>query len=143
MVKQRSTARRYHSLLALGLALLPAATAAGAAELAGSEWRPVRIGASDLAADTKAFVQFRSGGELVGQGGCNRFFGRYKIEGETIEIGPIGATRMACPEPVMAEEASFLAALEAARTWTRDRTSLVLFDAEKHEQARLQQTDAD
>jgi len=142
MVRQRSTGRRY-GLLALSLALLPAATAAGAAELAGSEWRPVRIGAADLAADTKAFVQFRSGGELAGQGGCNRFFGRYKIEGETIEIGPIGATRMACPEPVMAEEASFLAALEAAKTFARERTSLVLFDADKHEQARLQQTDAD
>ena len=143
MVKQRTASRRCPGLLALGLALLPATAAAGAAELAGSEWRPVRIGASDVAPDTKAFVQFKSGGELAGQGGCNRFFGRYKTEGETIEIGPIGATRMACPEPVMAAEASFLAALEAARTWARDRTTLVLFDAEKHEQARLQQTDAD
>ena len=143
MVKRRMTGRRSPGLLVLGLALLPATSAAGTAELAGSEWRPVRLGASDVAPDTKAFVQFRSGGELAGQGGCNRFFGRYKIEGETIEIGPIGATRMACPEPVMAQEASLLAALEAARTWTRDRTSLVLFDAEKHEQARLQQTDAD
>ena len=43
----------------------------------------------------------------------------------------------------MAQEASLLAALEAAKTFARDRTSLVLFDAEKHEQARLQQTDAD
>ena len=143
MVEQRSTGGRYVGLLALGLALLLAPSSVGAAELAGSEWRPVRIGAADVAADTKAFVQFKSGGELTGQGGCNRFFGRYKIDGETIEIGPIGATRMACPEPVMAEEASFLAALEAAKTFVRDRTSLVLFDAEKHEQARLQQTDAD
>ena len=143
MVEQLSTGGRYVGLLALGLALLLAPSSAGAAELAGSEWRPVRIGAADLAADTKAFVQFRSGGELAGQGGCNRFFGRYKIDGETIEIGPIGATRMACPEPVMAEEAGLLAALEAAKTFARDRASLVLFDAEKHEQARLQQTDAD
>ena len=86
MVKQRSTGRRYTGLLALGLALLPVATAAGAAELAGSEWRPVRLGATDVAADTKAFVQFKSGGELAGQGGCNRFFGRYRIEGETIRF---------------------------------------------------------
>ena len=143
MVVQQATGRRGRGLLAFGLALLLGTSTAGAAELAGSEWRPVRLGASDVASDTKAFVQFRSGGELAGQGGCNRFFGRYKIEGETIEIGPIGATRMACPEPVMAQEASLLAAFEAARTWARDRTSLVLFDAEKHEQARLQQTDAD
>ena len=143
MVEQRSTGGRCPGLLALGLALVLAPCCAGAAELAGSEWRPVRIGAADVAADTKAIVQFKSGGELAGQGGCNRFFGRYKIDGETIEIGPIGATRMACPEPVMAQEASLLAALEAAKTFARDRTSLVLFDADKHEQARLQQTDAD
>ena len=123
--------------------LLAAAASARADELAGSEWRPVRIGATDVSSDAKAFVQFKSAGELAGDGGCNRFFGRYKIAGDAIEIGPLGATRMACAEPAMALEARFLAALEAARTWHRDRTSLILLDAEQHEQARLQQTDAD
>ena len=143
MAKQRAAGRWRWGLLPLGLVAVLAAADGEAAELAGSEWRPVRLGSVDVAPDAKAFVQFRSGGELAGQGGCNRFFGRYRTDGDKIEIGPIGATRMACPEPVMTLEASFLAALEAARTWQRDRTSLVLFDAEKHEQARLQQTDAD
>jgi hypothetical protein len=43
----------------------------------------------------------------------------------------------------MALEARFLAALEAARLWHRERTSLILLDAGRHGQARLLQTDAD
>ena len=104
--------------------------------------RPI-AGRCAVAPDSKLFVQVKSGGELAGNGGCNRFFGRYKITGDAIEIGPLGATRMACPEPAMALEARFLAALEAARLWHRDRTSLILLDAERHDQARLLQTDAD
>ena len=124
-------------------ALLATAASARAEDLAGSEWRPSQIGSAAVAPDANVFVQFKSGGELAGHGGCNRFFGRYKIAGDAIEIGSLGATRMACPEPAMGLEARFLAALEAARTWHRDRTSLILLDAEQHEQARLQQTDAD
>ena len=124
-------------------ALLATAASAGAEDLAGSEWRPSQIGSSAVAPDSKVFVQFKNGGELAGNGGCNRFFGRYKITGDAIEIGPLGATKMACPEPAMALETRFLAALEAARLWHRDRTSLILLDAERHQQARLLQTDAD
>jgi len=128
----------------LALAALLALPAGGrAAELAGSEWRPVRIGAADIATDIRAFVQFRADGELAGQGGCNRFFGRYRIAGDAIGIGPLGATRMACPAPAMELEAAFFAALEAARTFRRDRTRLVLLDVDGHEQAELRQTDAD
>ena len=128
----------------LALALLLALPAGGrAAELAGSEWRPVRIGAADAVADALAFVQFKAAGELAGQGGCNRFFGHYRIAGDAIAIGPLGATRMACPAPAMALEAAFFAALEAARTFRRDRTRLVLLDVDGHEQAELRQTDAD
>ena len=131
-------------LLPLGLAaMLVVCATARAEDLAGSEWRPVRIGTAEVAPAAKAFVQFKAGGELAGHGGCNRFFGRYQTAGEAIEIGGLGATRMACPAPIMAVEAEIFAALEAARTWQRDRTSLVLFDGAKRELARLQQTDAD
>jgi len=32
---------------------------------------------------------------------CNRFFGNYELESNRIKIGPIGATKMECQEPIM------------------------------------------
>jgi heat shock protein HslJ len=51
--------------------------------------------------------------QLVGSSGCNRYFGRARA-GEApgeLEVGPVGGTRMACPEPVMQVEERYLAAL--------------------------------
>ena len=115
----------------------------GAANLAGSEWRPSRIGTSAVSPEARLFVQFKGAGQLAGHGGCNRFFGQYKISGNEISIGPVGATRMACAEPVMALEMAFFSALERAKSFRRDKTTLVLFDASGKEQASLIQTDWD
>ena len=35
---------------------------------------------------------------IYGFSGCNRFFGRYTIEGNTIKLEPGGSTMMACPD---------------------------------------------
>jgi heat shock protein HslJ len=49
-----------------------------------------------------------------GFGGCNRFFGAYVAgaDGGLAIPSPIGATRMACPEPIGKVESALLAALE-------------------------------
>jgi heat shock protein HslJ len=54
-------------------------------------------------------------GRLAGSSGCNRFMGRITVRpGGRVEIGPIASTRMACPEPLMAQERALFDALEAA-----------------------------
>jgi heat shock protein HslJ len=93
-------------------------TAMGA-ELGGGEWQPISIGSSPVPSDTNMFVQFKGDGQLVDHGGCNRFFGSYRITGGMIEIGPLGATRMACPGSIMALETALFNALEAADTFER------------------------
>ena len=35
---------------------------------------------------------------MYGFSGCNRFFGRYSTEGNTIKLEPGGSTMMACPD---------------------------------------------
>ena len=53
-------------------------------------------------------------GRLTGNSGCNNYFTAPTL-GEMpgdVSVGPIGATRMACPEPEMAVEARFLSQLE-------------------------------
>ena len=129
-------------LLAAYILICPSAPAS-AVNLAGSEWRPSRIGTSAISPEARLIVQFKSAGQLAGHGGCNRFFGQYKISGNAIRIGPVGATRMACAEPLMTLEMGFFSALEGARSFRRDKTKLVLFDASGKELASLIQTDWD
>jgi heat shock protein HslJ len=61
---------------------------------------------------TKATLTFLKTGEIAGEGPCNRYFGAMKAQYPWFDAGPIGSTRMACPD--MAPEAAFLTALEAA-----------------------------
>ena len=117
--------------------------AAAAAQLAGSEWRPTEIGGVEVPAGSDLFVRFGGEGKLRGHGGCNGFFGTYRLAGDGIEIGKLGATRMACAEPVMAREALFLQALAKARQFARDRIDLLLTDGAGNPVVRLIQTDAD
>lgn len=60
----------------------------------------------------RATLTFPKAGEIAGQGPCNRYFGAMSAPYPQFSAGPIGSTRMACPE--MAAETAFLAALQAA-----------------------------
>jgi len=84
--------------------------------LTSSAWRPARLAEMKLDEDTQMYVQFDSDGQVSGHAGCNRFFGSYDLNDEKMEIGPLGATRMACPEPAMSFELSFLEALQSTAT---------------------------
>ncbi len=114
-------------LLGLVLAVGTAGMTMGT-DLAGSEWRPSFMIASDLPAGTHMLVHFNPDGKVTGSGGCNRFFGSYSTSGNTIKIGPLASTRKGCPGLLEAETA-FFATLEAAKSFTQDGDSLVLYDA--------------
>lgn len=66
------------------------------------------------------------GGNASGFGGCNTFRGSYELDGDSISIGPLAATLMACEEPKMAAEGAYLPALEAADAWAVEDGELVL-----------------
>ena len=55
-------------------------------------------------------------GRAGGSGGCNRFGGRYKLDGDRLSFDPMAMTMMACPEN-METENGFLGALKAVRGW--------------------------
>jgi heat shock protein HslJ len=52
-----------------------------------------------------------AGGRASGFSGCNRFTGGYSQDGDTLVVGPLAGTMMACPEPRMAAEKAFLGGL--------------------------------
>ncbi|HPE79753.1 MAG TPA: META domain-containing protein [Gammaproteobacteria bacterium] len=117
---------------------------AHSATLQGSEWTPLSLREVPLTATSPVFVQFASKGRLLGFGGCNRLFADYQTgAGNTIFIGPVAATRMACEEGVLAYEAEFAAALEHSRTYLRQQTRLTLFDSAGTPILELRQTDWD
>jgi len=62
---------------------------------------------------------FDKEGRLSGTGGCNNYNASYKIDGNTIQIGPAASTRMMCatPEGVMEQESAYFIALEAAKAF--------------------------
>lgn len=68
---------------------------------------------------TEITAEFTPDGALAGDGGCNSYFGSYEVDGESISIGQMGMTEMACMEPegVMDQEQQFLAALQTAATY--------------------------
>ena len=75
-----------------------------------------------VAAGTKITLTYQDG-KFAGSSGCNRYFVEVKDgeRGEAITVSAqIGATRMACEEPVMAEEQRFLGLLaKVNRFWFR------------------------
>ncbi len=111
--------------------------------LAGSEWRPLEVGGEAPASAEAMFVVFGGEGRLHGNGGCNTFSGGYESDGSDLSVTPLAATRMACPEPAMADENAFLAALQGATAFLREGTELTLFDGQGNVTARLAQTDWD
>jgi heat shock protein HslJ len=103
----------------------------------------VQLGEHAVADTASLFVRFEAEGRVAGHGGCNRFFGSYQITDGRISIGPLGATRMACPEPDMNLETEFFQALEQARGFSRDGARLVFTDEQGNTGAIFRQTDWD
>ena len=57
----------------------------------------------------KVSIALTKDGNVQGYGGCNRFFGGYQLEGESISFSPIASTRRYCEETMAVEDALFTA----------------------------------
>ncbi len=66
---------------------------------------------------------------LSGVAGCNNYFTSYEVDGAQMAINAsIGATRMMCPEPQIALENAYLAALENVSSFEIDSDALKIMD---------------
>ncbi len=85
------------------------------ADLEGVTWKLSRWSRGEPVVDNVEVTAAFETGNVSGRSGCNRYFGA--IAGaapDELEIGPLGVTKMLCPEPLMAVESRFLGALESA-----------------------------
>ena len=66
-------------------------------------------------------------GRVVGHGGCNRFFGSYKVEGDRLHFSALGATKMACPGDIGDLEDAFFNVLGSVRRFKLSGDVLEVF----------------
>ena len=117
---------RFWLLLALAAALLAGGCGGDddGPPLEGTEW--ALASGVDVPEDADPPTLLLEEGNASGFGGCNTFTGGYELDGDSISIGPLAGTLMACELQKMAVEGAYLPALEAADAWSIDGDELVL-----------------
>lgn len=95
-----------------------ASTAPDPAAIPGTTWTVSSIGGVATVAGSQPTITFGADGNLNGTTGCNNYFGPYKLDGGSIEIGDLGSTLMLCEGPVGAQEVTFMAALPKSTAWS-------------------------
>ncbi|HEY7206554.1 MAG TPA: META domain-containing protein [Methylomirabilota bacterium] len=99
--------------------------------LRNTYWKLVRLGDAPVAvADRQrepSLVFAASEARVSGHGGCNRVTGSFEVDGARLKIGPLAATRMACPDG-MEREQRFLRAIQAVTTYRIRGSHLDLMD---------------
>ena len=110
--------------------------AADASELEGVPW--VLASGVDVAGweDVAPSATFADG-RVAGSTGCNRFSGAYATDGESLELGQVASTEMACAPPAGEVESAFVAALQRVAVWSVTDDELVLHDADHEEVLRF------
>ena len=88
--------------------------------LTGSHWVSIE--------NSKQSVEFKAS-QIVGNAGCNQFFGTYNQKDEKILVNPLATTRMACAHDVMLKERDFLVTLQSAKHVEIDANVLILKNA--------------
>lgn len=117
---------RFWLLLALAAALLAGGCGGDddGPPLEGTEW--ALASGVDVPEDADPPTLLLEDGNASGFGGCNTFTGGYELDGDSISIGPLAGTLMACELQKMAVEGAYMPALEAADAWSIDGDELVL-----------------
>ena len=93
-------------------------------------------------ADTEVTAVFGADGQLSGSAGCNTYNAPYTLDGAKITIGAPVTTRMMCAQPIMDQEAQYLAAIQLAATYNVQGARLDLRSAEDALQATYNQQPA-
>ena len=95
--------------------------------LVGTEWQLIQLGGETIQPQEGSFTITLSAekGQISGVGACNRLSGTYRSdEKRSLRIGPLAATRMACPD--LKREQAFIEALESATHYDMDGPMLLI-----------------
>jgi heat shock protein HslJ len=65
-------------------------------------------------------------GQIRGNASCNQYFAAYRLDGDRLEVGDIGATKMGCEALIMKQEQTFMNALRTAQSYEINGRRLTL-----------------
>ena len=132
-------ARPALAALALAGALLicGAAPAIAQEDVTNARWRIEAIGGAPTLEAGKTRFTITPDGQLSGSAGCNSFGGAGSFKAGGVTVGPLHATQMACPQPLMEQEGRFISALKRSVRYELREDALILRDAAGAETARL------
>lgn len=118
----------------------PRAPAPGPLQLAGTQWKFVKVDGHDVPPAVKATLVFESNGHVSGHAGCNSYGGPWTASNGALNFGGMLSTKMACLEPAgaMSTEREVFAALRDTARARMQGQELVLLDANGAALATLQ-----
>jgi heat shock protein HslJ len=129
--------RRAKHVLALALVVALVLTACGgeSTSLTGDEWILTTLEGAPLIAEAPITAAFTEEGQVAGTAGCNTYSGSYEVDGDSLSFGVMATTLMACPQPIMDQERSYLAALERTESYALADGVLMLYGSGESELA--------
>ncbi|RXI27790.1 META domain-containing protein [Aliarcobacter trophiarum] len=103
--------------------------------LENSKWELISLNQKEIKKLEKvANINFEKD-RVFGNLGCNNFFGAYKLNKDSLEIGQVGSTMMMCID--MSVENEFSKVLQNVKTYKIDNSSLIFFDKDVVEIAKF------
>jgi heat shock protein HslJ len=103
-----------------------------ATPLDGTHWTLTSFGSGGTSTAVPAGIVVDArfaGGTIAGSSGCNVYSGPVTLSGQSMTVGALATTQMACPGPQGETETAYLAALAKAATFTATADALTIFDA--------------
>ncbi|HYZ84443.1 MAG TPA: META domain-containing protein [Bryobacteraceae bacterium] len=98
--------------------------------LVGTEWLLEDLAGRGVVGQVPATLSFKDAGQISGRGSCNGFSGTAQIQGNTIKLGPLIATKRACADPAMMnQENQYLRALQSAEHFELQGDTLLVYSA--------------
>lgn len=105
--------------------------------LSGTQWRLEDLAGTGVVDRVQATLMFLDTGKVTGNASCNRFNGPVKIHEDTIQIGPLMSTKMACPEAVNNQETRYLQVLQNAERFKVEEPFLSIYTKGEEKPLRL------
>ena len=94
------------------------------------KWLVTDVNGKPVSEESEAAFTFTESGRYGGNAGCNSLSGKAHFDGGDVRLDPGPMTKMACPEPFMAQEQAVIAALAATKSWEVAEDVLLFKDAE-------------
>jgi heat shock protein HslJ len=104
------------------------------ASLTGTDWNATMVGSADalsgVIAGTQPTAKFDEAGSVTGTDGCNRYHADYATEGDSLTVGKLASTLVACESDVSGQAKDFKAAMGGATTFALDGATLTIYGAD-------------